>query len=90
MDREALPENPETSVSSPTDQENPVNTKDLLASNVTLDHLLAKEKNVSPVAETDNVHALSEEMQRKGRIGMLAWQIVKRERDRRNAATQRG
>jgi len=78
--------------SSTTGQERTANYKDLLASNVTLDQLLTKEKDLSPVGELvpeeDNVYALPEEILFNGRIGMLAWRIVIYERDRRNAATQ--
>ena len=67
MDREALPENPETSAPSPTDQEEPVDLKNLLASNVTLNHLLGTDIQMVNLKkpEPNKMPRISEEENRK-------------------------
>jgi len=90
VDREALPENPENPASSITDQEKPVDLRDLLSSNVTLDQLLAKDTSVTKVPEDDgDIHALSEEALRKSRINRFALHMFIYELDRRYTAWHR-
>jgi len=94
MDREALPENPETSAPSPADQEEPVNPIDLLAGNVTLDQLLdaGSQPDKQVFVTDDNGHkwrVLPKDIQEKMQVKMFALRILKYERDRRNAATRR-
>jgi len=95
MDREALPENPETSASSPTSQERIANCKDLLSSNVTLDQLLDAGSQPDKLElETDKANTyewreLPKDIQEKMNVNYFAWHIVIYERDRRNAAMRR-
>ncbi|MFC1676928.1 hypothetical protein ACFL3G_07695 [Planctomycetota bacterium] len=74
-DREKLRNSPDVakdSASSPADQENPVNTKDLLSSNVTLDQLLAKEEDLT------RVKAYGERSEEEMRIENLTMRIYLR------------
>ena len=95
-DREEFRKSQDAPVNStplPTDQGEPVDLKNLLASNTTLDQLLmVASQPDKPEIETneDSVHALPEDVQREGLLNGFVWRVVLYERDRRNAAKRNG